>query len=56
MSVEDRISQLIWKSEAETVPTKPNPKPRVEPETPEEPETPKPEPTRPRPETVYFDP
>lgn len=32
MSVENRISQLIWKSEAPTVPVKPQPKPEIEPE------------------------
>jgi hypothetical protein len=57
MSVEDRISLLIWNSEAETtvgVPPRPGekPKPKVEPETPK----PEPEPPRPRPETIYFEP
>jgi hypothetical protein len=39
MSIEDRISLLIWESEAETVPTKPKPKsaPKTEPE-PDKPE------------------
>lgn len=62
MSVEDRISLLIWNSEAETtvgVPPRPGekPKPKVEPEPPKaEPEPPKAEPARPRPETIYFEP
>ena len=60
MSVEDRISQLIWKSEAETtvgVPPKVPHKTKSELELSQpEPENPKPESTRPRPETIYFEP
>jgi len=62
MSVEDRISLLIWNSEAETtvgVPPRPGekPKPKVEPEPPKaEPEPSGASPARPRPETIYFEP
>lgn len=48
MSVEDRISQLIWKSEADTVvtsPEKPKPKTPVAPEPPEVEPEPEGEPT-----------
>jgi hypothetical protein len=55
MSIEDRISLLIWESEAETTVGVP-PRPGEEPKPKVEPEPPKPEPTRPRPETIYFEP
>ena len=61
MSIEDRISRLIWESEAETVVGVPPRKPlRTKSEQdipkPPEPKTPEPEHIRPRPETVYFEP
>ena len=65
MGIDDRISRLIWDSEAETVVGVPprgqdKPKSRTEPSSKgdPEPELPKPEedPTRHRPETVYYEP
>jgi hypothetical protein len=56
MSIEDRISKLIWDSEAETVVGVPPRKPLKTKSEQDIPKPPEPEHTRPRPETVYFEP